>query len=403
MYLSLKMTAKIYAQGNSTIEIFNNKCCINSNLGKYQKVSQFNANRIIPFEPGHIESDMEYESMILDIHTNTYSYLVITENDIHFYVKPTECFGSAKDLDRLYDMFMHGNNGNNIICIELPIPIDIAPGHTLFDPKKISRICSGLKFIYILTNDGRLFGLGNNEFNQFCCPTPKYSVYPIEIFFQNILHICAGNNYAVIITTSGAYLTGWWSMYGLDDIIEFERYENYRRIVSLDGFVNNIAQIYAESTSIVFLTKDNKVYCLGSFNFNKYRVPHQIDFGAVIVKIVVGWQTIFALSDDGRLFTVGSNYNGQLGLAGIKNIDQPMIIPDLSNVIDISCGYEHMMAIDADYKIYTWGMNLSGQLCRDLLIRSNDIPGLYNTGLARRELLLSRDILQNMYATSSYL
>ena len=75
-----------------------------------------------------------------------------------------------------------------------------------------------------------------------------------------------------------------------------------------------------------------------------------------------------ALDEEGKVYTWGGNYYGQLGDGTTNDSKVPMCISDKENelkgkrIVDISAGYGHTVAIDEEEKVYTWGYNKVGQL-----------------------------------------
>jgi len=74
--------------------------------------------------------------------------------------------------------------------------------------------------------------------------------------------------------------------------------------------------------------------------------------------------TIF-LCTDGSLYSIGRNYEGQLGLGSdVENSPQPRLVIDLASkvVSKISCGGNHNIALTQDNEIYVWGDGRNGRL-----------------------------------------
>lgn len=84
-----------------------------------------------------------------------------------------------------------------------------------------------------------------------------------------------------------------------------------------------------------------------------------------VVALAAGHQHSIALSDDGRVWTWGSNEYGQLGLATaskVRPLFVPKRVPKLKNVVSVAAGYHHSIALKKDGTVWTWGRNSHGQL-----------------------------------------
>jgi len=79
-------------------------------------------------------------------------------------------------------------------------------------------------------------------------------------------------------------------------------------------------------------------------------------------KIVVGETFLIALSEKGRVFSWGwDQKTGCLGL-GRESVDQPLPIPELTDVMDIQMGQDHVVALTKNGEVFCWGSAAKGQL-----------------------------------------
>ena len=88
------------------------------------------------------------------------------------------------------------------------------------------------------------------------------------------------------------------------------------------------------------------------------------------IKIYTGGNHSAGITSDGRIYTWGSNMDGQLG-GGIAirsfrttpiDITKHFNLSDGENIIDLSLGYNHTAALTNKGRIFTWGDNNFGQL-----------------------------------------
>jgi E3 ubiquitin-protein ligase HERC4 len=90
-----------------------------------------------------------------------------------------------------------------------------------------------------------------------------------------------------------------------------------------------------------------------------------------------------AVNNWGQLFCWGSNSVGQLGLDTSLGIVQiPRIIKSLATsiVVQIACGQKHSLALTNNGELYSWGSNSNGQLGLGEHLKMNFKPKLI-TGL----------------------
>ena len=77
---------------------------------------------------------------------------------------------------------------------------------------------------------------------------------------------------------------------------------------------------------------------------------------------VNGFHHTITLSDDGTVYSFGSNEYGELGLSHNENVSLPTPIPHLPKINMISCGGYFTVCVDFEGFIWSFGENNSGQL-----------------------------------------
>lgn len=91
--------------------------------------------------------------------------------------------------------------------------------------------------------------------------------------------------------------------------------------------------------------------------------------GKTVTLIAVGRHHSLVLASDGKLYAFGRNEDGELGIgnAGISRSEVPVAV-DMSGalagktVVAIACGDHHNIVLTSDGKLYSWGSNFTGQL-----------------------------------------
>ena len=136
-------------------------------------------------------------------------------------------------------------------------------------------------------------------------------------------------------------------------------------------FINANGDLYG----LAFYSTDNDYSQLGINKVGNLYKIQQIN-NKKWIDIACGIGHTLALNEDGNLYGLGINNNGELGininLCKNKNpgfysrysiiyyIDTPILIK--SNISKIKCGYSHSFAIDNNNELYVWGKNTNGQL-----------------------------------------
>ncbi|KAF2077068.1 hypothetical protein CYY_001635 [Polysphondylium violaceum] len=147
------------------------------------------------------------------------------------------------------------------------------------------------------------------------------------------------------------------------------------QITNLDPFIN-IKSFGSSWLHSYLLSKDEtndstKVYMWGNnrsgnmgLPAESYKYPVLVDILKNIAKISIGRSFSLALTNDGKLLSMGENSFGQLGLGHSLNTPTPTLIQDLASqeIVDISTGLDHCVAVTKSGHVFAWGYNLEGQL-----------------------------------------
>ena len=116
------------------------------------------------------------------------------------------------------------------------------------------------------------------------------------------------------------------------------------------------------------IDKEGKVYnfadvtCLNDINGSALA-------GKKVTKISADKYRVIAIDEEGKLYSYGYNYDGQLGNGTTENITTPICISDITNsplngknIVDVYIYDDTVIAKDGEGKLYSWGDNDYGEL-----------------------------------------
>ena len=219
---------------------------------------------------------------------------------------------------------------------------------------------AGSNHSLILKGDGTIWAWGDNFYGQLGDGTKIQQNVPVQVKeLSNITRIAAGNGYSIALKADG---TVWsWGSNGFGQLGD-GTYNNKSIPVQTTG-LTDVIEIAAGPEHVVALKKDGTVWIWGSFPGVSSTKPIKVQDIADIKEIAAGHGFNLAVKKDGTVWAWGNNSYGQLGLNHKNNpVLPPSKISNLSNIVSVTAGMTSSYALDVDGKVYAWGSNVWGEL-----------------------------------------
>ena len=162
--------------------------------------------------------------------------------------------------------------------------------------------------------------------------------------------------------------------------------------VTLNG--NDVLAIDCGNENALFLLSDGTVWTCGPNNYGQQGSseapayayePIRIPGLENIVQISSGWGHCMARTADGKLYGWGRNTGGQVGNGTTKNVKEPVLL-SLTDIVDVECGGKYTLALDAHGQLWGWGENDQGQLMDTGKKKKVTEPVRLETGFSVREI-----------------
>eukprot|EP01043_Picozoa_sp_COSAG02_P019289 COSAG02_NODE_923_length_15877_cov_26.660920_5_plen_267_part_00 len=106
-------------------------------------------------------------------------------------------------------------------------------------------------------------------------------------------------------------------------------------------------------------SSSDTVSCVGA---TCHTSPEMLTSPTNVVQVSCGDFFTVVLDGDGRLWSMGRNSNGQLGLGDVDRRYSPVQLESPTNAVHVACGREHTMVVDRTGQLWTMGANQYGQL-----------------------------------------
>jgi alpha-tubulin suppressor-like RCC1 family protein len=140
---------------------------------------------------------------------------------------------------------------------------------------------------------------------------------------------------------------------------------------------NDVVSVSLGEYHALALTNDGRVVTVGRDDFGQLgdgpgdssdtsSAPNLRDnilpAGVKAVAVEAGRYYSLALTSEGTVYAWGRNNVGQLGLGTTAQQDSPALISDFNGVIALAAGDDHTLALKADGTVWAWGDNPNGEL-----------------------------------------
>lgn len=246
---------------------------------------------------------------------------------------------------------------------------DIISLTMLSNISRVKKVLASDNWFAILTQDGAVWGLGQNYYGQL--GLTGYGNWDNPLFqvdeLDNVKDLAVSGSGTFILFNNGT--------------VKYLGYSNSGNVTTpktMEG-VSNVSRMdnygWGE-VAVVSATGDLKIL---SYNGNPYSIVNRND----IQTVSRGQSHTLVLLKNKTILVNGENGSGQLGIRNFENdYSFTRTTFGLTNVKSIHAGYNVSAAVLEDGKVYVWGNNDRGQL-GDLTTTNSNIPIRVNFGLAQ--------------------
>ena len=248
----------------------------------------------------------------------------------------------------------------------------LATGTARADDVKITAVAAGYMHNLFLTDDGRLWGLGENIWGELGNGSTASSKIPTQAQAKGkVITMDINYNHSLFVTEDG----NLWSM-GCNDSGQLGDGTTTQRLypVQVKNASNVIAvavgngdlslattKTYAHS---LFVTKDGKLWAMGSNDSGQLgdgtttdrSTPVQVKNATNVIAATAGNDYSLFVTSDGKLWGMGITF----GISA--NVPVQVPVPTTAKVIAVSAKERHSLFATEDGKLWAMGHNAYGQL-----------------------------------------
>lgn len=242
--------------------------------------------------------------------------------------------------------------------------------------EKVRQVAVGSKRVLCLTDQGKLYAWGNNQYGQLgvgdkinrsnptlCTGLPE-DTKPLHIVLSQGSTYCLMDNGTIF---------SWGDNRNGRLGVGCRTNQSIAQPVAVNIPSRQIpVQIVAEK-SVYCLTKDGTVYAWGKNSAGELGLgdKEDRDFPVPVLfpdrnkcrHIVRNLMGVLCLMEDGSLYVWGSNGYGQLGLEGVTSCNTPtQVFLNQKKAIQVTACNGSVFVMTAEGELYVWGLNNYGQL-----------------------------------------
>lgn len=227
----------------------------------------------------------------------------------------------------------------------------------------VISVSAGYAHTVVIKKDGTVWAWGANNHGQIGDGTTEFRTSPVQVKGLTdviALSICSELNVAL---KKDGTVWSWGSNY---NYIQGDGIDFSTTPVQLNQ-IKDVLSVSVSGTNLIILKKDgtiwglgnNFMYQLGNDDWDFYTSTLvQIKGLTEIVSVCSGDCLTVALKNDGTVWAVGSNMNGEMGGSSTENYTYNIVqIKGISDVANISVDDSHIIALKNDGTVWEWGQD----------------------------------------------
>ena len=282
------------------------------------------------------------------------------------------CTGISHSICLASDGIIYGFGNNNCgqlgssqeVLIEVPSPIQNIP------PIKI--VSCGERFTVCIDEDGFVWSFGFNKSGQLGIGNKINSKIPQQIKnIPPIKTISCGAQYTLFITCDSEL---WSCGNNYSGQLCLESNDIQLSDIPIKTPFADISKIACGSCHSLFQNSIGEIFACGNNEFGQLGLgpnsDHKNQIQACLipyesntfVQFCCGFNHSLFLDEEGYVFSVGENYEGNLGLGNTENQKTLTQITKIPQIRTISCSGHSCHLLDIDGNIWSFGQNYYGQL-----------------------------------------
>lgn len=225
---------------------------------------------------------------------------------------------------------------------------------------------AGGNHILALRKDGTVWSWGQNKYGQLGYETEKpFSATPKQVpGLKDIVSVAAGSQHSLALSRGG-----FVHAFGANNRHQIGHNESSRNSHEIPSAAYNderVVKIVAYADTSAVITSSGRVYAWGvdesrqfsSKNDNFITEIVEIKLPENVSNFFVGVNNYYVLSENGSVWSIGSNFNGALGQGSRDPATGWHRVKNIDRIVGLASAGVSAIAIDNLGNVYQWGENV---------------------------------------------
>ncbi|XP_029375375.1 retinitis pigmentosa GTPase regulator b [Echeneis naucrates] len=250
------------------------------------------------------------------------------------------------------------------------------------------RIACGDEHTALLTENGKLFMFGSNNWGQLGLGSKQTVSKPTcvkALKSEKVQLVACGRNHTLICTAQGKVYASGGNSEGQLGLGNCEEKMSFQRVEFFDS-QGPIKMLAAGSNTSAALTESGKLFMWGDNTEGQIGLgkesqassPQEVNVGRPVSWVSCGYYHSALVTVDGTLYTFGECDSGKLGLSTeqLPRHRVPQLVKSIKEpVTQVACGGGHTVVLTEE-DVYTFGLGQFGQLGHGTFIFESRLPRL---------------------------
>jgi YD repeat-containing protein len=235
----------------------------------------------------------------------------------------------------------------------------------------ISKIYSSQYHSYAVAVDGSVWAWGYNYYGELGNGTTANSSVPVQVSgLSGVSSLYPTNSYCVYALKSDGSVWAWGDNYYGE--LGNGTTTSSSVPVQVSG-LSGVSTLYTSGSKAFALKNDGTVWAWGANSLYgemgngdittaNITAPVQASGLSGVVMLKTDFLSVYALKNDGTVWTWGYNAYGQLGNGTTANGPAPAQVTGIVGIASIAASNYGLLALKNDGSVWAWGYNVYGQL-----------------------------------------